>query len=473
MVNLIMEKIENYSAPCSNMTYKEFAPKSDSVKSENKTPEQKSGAAGKVVLPLSLIAGGGILLYLGLKNPGKAKIYKDLVRSRISGMEVQMSDYIGFVKNIIESSFITTSKHIEDYTAQRLINPTEALAHIKRLRDSKSLLDTQEMLFKSVDCNDAEFSRVGASDIGEFASKISNIKSNVLRQIDQKKESSKLVYDDLAHLPPVKDVKDEVFAQNAKDELAAMTRALARDMETVKNERLNSVIKIQCFQMANVITKARNLRAQAKENIINTVFARVRKLLHLPDSFVPSYYKIPDTANFEKLSAAELKPKAVPVELKDVIDNVYLDAVANRDFSKLNDEDLKEIFYTASYNNSLKDLGFLIDRMRIRQAVSAAQTVKKEDAYSVLIAKLEYLSNKLHKFGEDELLARCKKDFDDMNIEQRRAALYYVHTVSRRLGFDSIEEMDHYYSKNNPEYQKLNIREYMNIFKTNADLYFY
>ena len=90
----------------------------------------------------------------------------------------------------------------------------------------------------------------------------------------------------------------------------------------------------------------------------------------------------------------------------------------------------------------------------------------------VIIPKLEYLSKRLHEFGKRELLDVINKDFDHMRQDNRQAAVYYILRVAKRIGFESIQEMDEALMKENTVYANLNIRNYIRIFKENPDLYF-
>ena len=105
----------------------------------------------------------------------------------------------------------------------------------------------------------------------------------------------------------------------------------------------------------------------------------------------------------------------------------------------------------------MQDLGFLIDRLRLRQAVDKAKSPDRASSYDVIVPKLEYLSKRLHEFGKRELFGVLDKDFDHMRLEKKRASVYYVLRVARRLGFDSIQDMDAMMLKENSAYADLNI----------------
>ena len=114
----------------------------------------------------------------------------------------------------------------------------------------------------------------------------------------------------------------------------------------------------------------------------------------------------------------------------------------------------------------------MIDRLRLRNELDKSVRKNNETVYKTAIAKLEYLAVKLKDIGESELMLKCNQDFDNLSVEQRKAKLYYIHQISKRLGFNTIGQMDEYYAKNNEAYVKMPIRKYVEIIKENPDMYF-
>ena len=101
-------------------------------------------------------------------------------------------------------------------------------------------------------------------------------------------------------------------------------------------------------------------------------------------------------------------------------DNNYFLAALEQDFTGLSEADVRKFFYSSSPDNNLRDLGYLIDRLRLRQAILKARNNGKKSVYDTLIPKLEYFSARLNEFGKRELLIRCSADFGSMNVVQRR-----------------------------------------------------
>ena len=104
-------------------------------------------------------------------------------------------------------------------------------------------------------------------------------------------------------------------------------------------------------------------------NVIDTSFERMAYLLDLK-YFKPSYSRVPEAVDFPKLTPEQLKPMQLPKKLKkEMKSNLYIDLLMKKDFANLTDKDIENIFNSIHSNNNLQDLGFLIDRLRLRQVL--------------------------------------------------------------------------------------------------------
>lgn len=475
MVNSIQDKIASNPYISYNKTYMQSP--ALTVQTPKTLPSdihKKNAADWKDILaPLGLVTGGGILLYYGIKTPGKVKLFKNNIRARLFKMEAELNNYNQFVNQTVNESFEGVAKSIREYKDKRFISPSSFILNIKMLHEPKQVSRASDLAFEAIARSDLEYSRPGASDAGNFAVQIDNALRGASNNIEYKKEQTKLYINDLVNIPKFKDGKHSDLIEDSEDQLIAAVTSISQQMDKTKDTKLHAVVKDQFRKVADVITTSRKLRTETKEMAIDTTFSRISDLLELED-FTPAYSKIPTLENYEKLTEEQLKAAGLPKAIQTLeTNNIYLHAVKTKDFNSLTEEDLYEIFYKSSYNNNLKDLGFLIDRLRVKQEIAkAVGETANADSLNVVIAKLEYLLNRLHTYGSEELIKKAQRDFHNMNVEQRKAALYYVSTVSRRLGFDTVQGMDKYFAKNNELYNSLNIREYMDIFEKSPELYF-
>lgn len=427
----------------------------------------------KYILPLGLIAGGGLLLYYGVKHPGNVNMFKKHVQNRLIQMEIEINSFETGAKRVIKDYSSAISGYIRNYKQNNNIIPTEFSSNIKRLNTSKQVVNAQDLAFEAIANTEDEHCRAGLPDEGLFRVKFEDLKREAVSQIERKQESTRLLFEDLAHLPRFASGKYSDLVENSESQLITTASVHLEELQDIKLGLVRKFTTDSYREMADFILKNRGLRNEAKVQVIENSFEQVRNLLKLSEDFKPSYDKIPTLDNFSKLTPEDLKPQAKLSDLDGHLTyNVYFEALKNMDFNKITKKDLTQIFYSSPYNNNLKDLGFLIDRLRLRKVVSAQETSDNNKMYDVAIAKLEFLRNKLTSFGKNELIKKCSYDFENMNVEQRRAKLYYISTVSRRLGFDSFEDMDKYMSKNSSIYNALNIREYIDIIKSAPELYF-
>ena len=78
----------------------------------------------------------------------------------------------------------------------------------------------------------------------------------------------------------------------------------------------------------------------------------------------------------------------------------------------------------------------------------------------------------MNDFGHKTLLKKCSADYDGVNVLVRNSMVSYIGSLSKKLGFSSIFEMDKCFSKKYPEYNNYSIKKYMEIFKENPEFYF-
>ena len=283
---------------------------------------------------------------------------------------------------------------------------------------------------------------------------------------------TKLDLNDFIKIPIARNEKHAGLIEAAENKLISSVNFMSMQTGKIIDEQTLSTIKRLYVQMANAVLESKRRIRQSKMNVIDETYVRMSKVLGLKD-FKPSYHSIPVASGFDELTAQQLRPTKLPSKLrKAALSNSYLKAIQTKDFSNLTDEDLYEIFYSANYENSLQDLGFLIDRLRLRQAVDKAKAPERASSYDVIIPKLEYLSKRLHEFGKRELFVVLDKDFDNMRVENKQASVYYILRVAKRLGYQSLQEMDQAMMKENAAYPNLSIRKYIQIFIDNPDLYF-
>ena len=476
MVNFINEKVITTPGISQNYAYTQkrlpSEQKEKNVLSQVKSVDLKSDKSQKLI-SAGLITGGGLLLYYGLTRPGKAKIFDKFIQNKIFNMEIIANRYRTFVQDIVGSSFVKSAEYISEYKASRFLNPSDSVIQIRMFNDPEKIANAQDLAFDAILNVNRSNVKAGNSDFGEFASMFDDIMRRTTGEIDSAKRRTSMELDDFMHLPKIKEEFSADQVEEAEGRLIAANRSLDLFMDELKKFRLDAVSKHQFAQMADAVVQSRHLQTKTKQNIVNAAFEKVKDILKLGDDFVPLYNRGKyDVGSLEEITKY-LRPQCIPKRIqKQTEPNVYLDTVMKRDLRNLSEKEIKEIFYTTPYENNLKDLRYIIDRYRLRHAVALAQNSDDASVYQGIVIKLEYLSNVLTDFGKGQLLERCNKDFGKMSVGQRHSALYYISTISRRLGYESLEAMDKDLYKNSSVYRDLNLHSYMPIIKDNPYLYF-
>lgn len=474
MVNLITAKIENTSLVNYQVAKDNYSakPKQNPVEN-NQTHSKLNNKNTKALLPLSLITGGGLLVYYGLRKPNPIKVFNKLVKDRFVKIEKYINDFSMVNRKTINSAFENSDSFIEEYKKTHFINTSGYIKRIESTQEAQATLHAQNNTFKTIEMLQHEHQHLGASDFDNYKSYLDNIKRNVNSNLDYQRYQTELLCQDLTHLPVFKDGQNSDLVENSENQLVALVSSCANEMKHMQRNKVNNIINKQAIKFADTITKYRDQITTTKQMLIDTTFNKIKEFIRLPNDFTPSYAKPKTLNNFAKLTPEELQPQTIPTELNKIFeDNLFFNIVKTKDFNNISQKDLKDFLYMIPPYENISDIGIMIDRIRIKNELDKSLGLNHEKSYTNIIAKLEYLSCQLKELGEKELMKLCNQDLGNINIEQRKAKLYYIYNVARKLGFSNIEQMNTYYSKNNDAYSKLSINKYIDVIKNHPEYYF-
>ena len=473
MVNLITQKITSQPIVNTYQTQVKHVEQLPQVQSAPVEKDVKTNNKKHILIPASLFIAGGTMLYFGLKKPSPEKFYDRYAKGKLFEMDKKMRAYTSFVKDTLNSAFEGVTEFIQNFKNTRFIEPSEDLGPLRVLKDPRKLLSAQDIAFEAIESTDRAEQKLGAPIFGEFSSFVTNVKKGANSAIERQQRIVNLELGDYVCVPGLKNEKHSDLVEATENRLIEMKNFFSGQTVRIANEQISLVSKRKYREMAEAILESRRRIRQSKANIVETTYASMRRIFGVKD-LKPTYSIIPEAKDFELLTPEQLKPtKTLPKKLRDASKyNVYLKAIRTKDFANLTDDDLKEIFYSTGYSNDLQDLGFLIDKLRLKQFVDQSRNATHTSAYDVIIPKLEYLSKQLHEFGKRELLDLVSADFGKMQVENKRSSVYYIMRVARRLGIDSIQDVDAILLKENAAYADMSIRKYISIFRDNPDLYF-
>lgn len=474
MVNLITAKLEsnslaNYQIAKDNVVQTQTLP----TNQKPKTKSSKINNITKTVLPLSLITGGGLLIYYGLRKPSPTKIFNQLVKERFVKIEKYINDFSILNKKTVDEAFKNTDAIVEEYKKTHLINTSNYIQRINNTQTPTETINTHNNTFKSIEIIQQEQQHFGASDFDQFTGNLTNIKNDTNAKLDYERYQTEIHAKDLTHLPVFKDGSHADLVEASESQLISLLSSGSNEMQRLQKNKINTIINRKTRKFANAITEYRNNIKQTKQLIIDTTFNKIRSLLNLPEDFTPSYTKPKTLDNFNKLSSEDLKPNTTLNELNKVFEGSAIwNIIKTQDFTNISPNKLREFLYMLPPYENLSDINIMIDRIRLKNEVDKSLGINNDKINNNIIAKLEYLSCKLNELGEKELMKLCNNDFKNISIEQRKANLYYIYKLARKLGFSSIEQMDDFYTKNNTAYKDLSIHNYMDVIKEHPEYYF-
>ncbi len=475
MINLITQNINGN--PINSSLVKQNI--EEPVKSaENSIQSQKAEDKQhkhKLLLPLGLIGGGGLLIYYGFKKPNAVKFIKNMLSDRVIKMEQQVADFYSTSKELVREGFAGVPSKIEAYKQERWLDINPFVSNIKQTDTIEGFIEHYTSAFSAIDTEKAKNIRPGACDFDILKGFLHDMKRNTATQIDGTRAPLNLVFSDYAYIPPFKNGGHEEVIEKLQNTITDKVNLEKTNMWDFRNRILDLEFSENAEKMAEVIKTSRQLINDGKKAAIDSAFSKIKELLNLPEDFAPAYSRNFGLENFAKLSAQELKPQILNDELSEIFKfGPFKNVLETVDFSKINKSKLREIFLRLSPECSVDDIGILIDRVRLQDVIDKAQGSNNEQMYGTIISKLEFLSHKLKETGKNELINKVKNtDFEKLNDDQKRARFYYIFDIARRLGLDSYNKINKFLNQNYPEYSQTSLSRVIHETDLKPDFYFF
>ena len=169
-----------------------------------------------------------------------------------------------------------------------------------------------------------------------------------------------------------------------------------------------------------------------------------------------------------------MKPQNLPQDSEKIFANtIFENILKTQDFSTLDDKYIATLFARLPITTSVTDLGIMIDRLRIKGVVSQSKGLNEEKLYQNAIAKVEFLQNKLYNFGLNDYLEKAQADFSKLNPEQKRAKFARINEIARKMGYNTIEQMDKVVLQKDSKYQRFALRKQIPEIKQHPEIYYF
>ena len=156
MVNLITQNINGN--PINSSLVKQNI--EEPVKSaENSIQAQKAEDKQhkhKLLLPLGLIGGGGLLIYYGFKKPNAVKFIKNMLSDRVIKMEQQVADFYSTSKELVREGFAGVPSKIEAYKQERWLDINPFVSNIKQTDTIEGFIEHYTSAFSAIDTEKAK-----------------------------------------------------------------------------------------------------------------------------------------------------------------------------------------------------------------------------------------------------------------------------------------------------------------------------
>lgn len=468
MVDLITEKIGTVNSFGLPQKIENNPPKFVGNK-ENYIKEK-----AKKVFPFGMIAGGALLIYYGVKKPSGSAFVKKLANDRISKIGQNVQEFTTEVKQSVAEAFKDLNKHIQTYKKNRWIKSSEILTPLENAKTVDEIVSAQDNGFDVIQKGVSKSQHAGATDFDNFMVEVLKVERTVSNELNLNRYHRDLSNGDLIHFPKFKNEKHKELIETLSNAVDKEVKTASASMKQAQCNELALATKKEALKFSKIMTETRHLVSDTKSDLIDKTFPKIRKILGLGDDFVPNYRHIATLKRFEKLSTEELKPQNLPQGAEKIFENTIFDSVIRTaDFSTLDDKFIEVLFGRMPNTTSVTDLGIMADRLRIKSAISQSKGLNEGSLYDNAIAKVEFLQNKLYKYGLDNYLEQAKADFSSLSVEQKRAKFARIYSVVRKMGYNTIEQMDKVVLQKYSDYKNMPLRKQIPEIKQNPDKYYF
>lgn len=468
MVDLITEKIGAVNSFVIQQKQEDKTPKFEGNKTSN--VEEKA----KKIFPFGMIAGGGLLIYYGVKKPSEIKFLKKLAKERISKIGQNVQEFVTETKRSIPETFKELNKHIQTYKKNRWIKPSEILTPLENAKIAEDVIAAQDSGFEIIQNEINKCHRQGATDFDDFLVQINKTKLSLCDKLNLDRYHRDLANGDLIHFPKFKDEKHKDLIETLSKDVDKEVKSASESMKQTQNEEIAQATRKEATKFSKIVTETRHLVSDTKSDLIDKAFPKIRKMLGLGEDFIPNHRHIANLKRFEQLSAEELKPQTLPQGAEKIFANtIFENIMKTKDFSKLDDKEIQMIFARMSITTSVNDLGIMADRLRIKSEFAKSKGLNEEVLYNNALAKVEFLQNKLYKFGLDSYLEKAQTDFSKLNPEQKRAKFASIYSITRKMGYNTIEQMDKAILSKHRDYKNCPFRKQIPEIKQHPEMYYF
>ena len=385
-------------------------------------PENNLSYLNSKVIPAVAILGGGVLLYLGLRGPDKNKIFERAIGQKLEQIKGFVRDFESVATDIVSNSFYGADKYIETYKKNYNYDFSGEIQKIKNAETSKEVIkNTKSALSQISQMYTSENKREGATIFDKFIVAANN-EANFLRgNLWKERLQRRCAGEDIVHFV-FEDFHNPEKIEQGKIKLKQAKNLADSEMEAIQEQKIADRINEKSVNLAQNIDNSRQQYLLSRREIINNAIEKLKQLNSNPE-------------DFEEILGQN------PIFFKS--------------------EDLSKTYANLSLENNLADI-----KLIIRLLEENTNFDKKE------LSKIKILTNKLQNKAEKDLIALCKIDFDALTPQQARYNLYRINTISQKLGYPNLEQMEARYSKVFPEFSTYGVKRYIPLTKTQPEVYF-
>lgn len=450
-----------------------FTSKRKTNEVDEKQVEKSQNNWVKSILPVCVMGGGAVLMYLGVKSPKIGEKLEELYHKRIADMTETLIDFKEVVSKNLDKEYKKVIPYINNSKKEHAF---EYIGYTAKIQDSKNgfeVLNTVDEAFSTINGIRAKENQAGGNEIDRFKNYVYQINHPAYQELTNIRKGLTLKLLDLSLMPRFKNGKhNEAIVE--MEEMLGKIRVRADEklfdaQNKITDEHINHVTRLMARQIINT---RKNLQSSS-ETIMEYAYSKIAKLYNLGDDFIPGFKKARELKIFNQLTQENLQPQTLSQNASNIVNNHYLTQILETtDFNKIDQAKTKSLFEGFPSTLDTKQMDLITERIRLQQLVNKSEGHAEDSELQTILGKLEYLTEKMETYGKTRLIEKCGQDFSNLNEQQIHAKLYHINYAARKIGLTGLEDVDKFMLNQGEEYLDSTFKQSLNGILEQPEHYF-
>lgn len=450
-----------------------FTSQGETNKVDEKQVEQNQNNWKQSILPVCVMGGGAVLMYLGFKSPTIAEQIQNLYQKKVTNMTQCIANYKNYAETYLDKEYKKIIPYLKSFKKEHAFESLDYTARIHDAKNGSEVLATIDEAFTTMNGIRAKDIKAGGNQMDEFKTHVYQINHPAYEDLTRIRKGISLKFLDESIMPRFRNNAHKETIVELEEKLGKIKVRADQKLFDVQNittdEHINYVSKI----MARYILNSRENLQKSSNDIMEYSYNRIANIYNLDGEFKPLFKTNRSLQGYNQLKQENLSPQKLSQNASNIINNEYIQNLLEKlDFNNIDEKTTKTLFESIPITLDTKQMDMITDRIKLQQIVNKAEGKPEDAELQTLSAKLEYITDKLETYGKKVLMERCGQDFSNLDRQQTHAKLYYILFAARRIGMKGLKDVDKFMIEQKPEYLDSTFKQSLNGILKQPEHYF-